>query len=272
MRPASTASVPEGFEWKPLEAYDRTHHLKNATLLDKVFNTLQNIVEGILVKFSLVGDHPVFESKHFPWVPAVEADWQKVRAELDMVMQYREAMPSFQDIVKEVGMIQSDDQWKTFFLRGVGMDCEENARRCPETMRLLEKIPGCTTAFFSILSPRKHIPHHRGPWAGVLRLHLGLLVPREARQCRIRIADKVCAWEEGRCLVFDDTYNHEVWNDTDDYRVVLFIDFARPLRWPMNILNEWLMNLSALAPILREAHGRQKASEKKFWKVFDTHR
>ena len=139
-------------------------------------------------------------------------------------------------------------------------------------MRLLEKIPGCTTAFFSILSPRKHIPHHRGPWAGVLRLHLGLLVPREARQCRIRIADKVCAWEEGRCLVFDDTYNHEVWNDTDDYRVVLFIDFARPLRWPMNILNEWLMNLSALAPILREAHGRQKASEKKFWKVFDTHR
>ena len=125
---------------------------------------------------------------------------------------------------------------------------------------------------FSILSPRKHIPHHRGPWAGVLRLHLGLLVPREARQCRIRIADKVCAWEEGRCLVFDDTYNHEVWNDTDDYRVVLFIDFARPLRWPMSVLNEWLMNLSALAPILREAHGRQKASEKKFWKVFDTHR
>lgn len=97
---------------------------------------------------------------------------------------------------------------------------------------------------------------------------MGLLVPEPAHQCRIRIADRVCSWQEGKCLIFDDTYNHEVWNDTDGYRVVLFIDFARPLRWPMNVFNEWLMNLSALAPFLREAKGRQKASEKKFWEVF----
>ena len=77
----------------------------------------------------------------------VEANWQKVRAELDAVMKYRDAMPSFQDIVKEVGMIQGDDQWKTFFLKGVGMDCEENARHCPETMKVLDMIPGCTTGF-----------------------------------------------------------------------------------------------------------------------------
>lgn len=265
---APIATVPEGYQMKPFEDYDRTHHLNNTGWAARSVNFLQNVVEALLVKFSKVGDHPVFDVKHFPWVSSVEADWQKVRAELDLVMRYRDAMPSFQDIVKEVGTIQSDDQWKTFFLRGVGMDCEENARRCPETMKLIEKIPGCTTAFFSILSPRKHIPHHRGPWAGVLRLHMGLLVPEPAHQCRIRIADRVCSWQEGKCLIFDDTYNHEVWNDTDGYRVVLFIDFARPLRWPMNVFNEWLMNLSALAPFLREAKGRQKASEKKFWEVF----
>lgn len=102
----------------------------------------------------------------------------------------------------------------------------------------------------------------------MLRLHLGLLVPKEASQCRIRIAEHVYAWEEGRCLVFDNTYNHEVWNDTNDYRVVIFIDFARSLRWPINLFNEWLMNLSALAPFLREAKSSQKASEKKFWEAF----
>ncbi len=105
----------------------------------------------------------------------MEANWPLVRAELDAVMAYREAMPNFQDILREVGSIQKDDNWKTFFLKGVGMNCSENARRCPETMRVLAAIPGCTTAFFSILSPGKQIPPHRGAWAGVLRLHLALI-------------------------------------------------------------------------------------------------
>lgn len=262
-------TVPAGFPLKPLDAYTRQHHtFKPKNILGSALNFLQNVVEAIIVKAGIHGDHAIFNSKDFPWAQGIEADWGKVRAELDVVMKYRDAMPSFQDIVKEVGMIQSDDQWKTFFLKGVGMDCEENARRCPETMKVLAQIPGCTTGFFSILSPRKHIPEHRGPWAGVLRLHLGLLVPEPRHHCRIRIADQVYAWREGEVIIFDDTFNHEVWNDTDGYRVVLFVDFARPLRWPFNKLNDWIMNLTALAPFLREAKGKQKASEKRFWEVF----
>ena len=250
----------------PLNAYDRTHKLKPATgWLGRLSDQLTDWVEDLVARFSIHGDPPVYSNAHFPWVDAVEADWQKVRAELDQVMQYRDSMPSFQDIVKEVGLIQSDNDWKTFFLRGVGMDCRENARRCPETMKMLEKIPGVTTAFFSILSPRKHIPSHRGPWAGVLRLHVGLLVPEPRDQVRIRIANQTCLWQEGRCLIFDDTWNHEVWNDTDGYRVVLFIDFERPLKWPLSWINHALLNLAPLAPFLREAKGKQKAWEKKMW-------
>lgn len=260
------AGPPPGFQLKSLAEYDRKHRtFPPKTLKGKLIAALENFAESLIIRASIPGDHPVFDSSQFPWIPEVEADWQKVRAELDHVMQYRDDMPSFQEIVKEVGTIQQDDQWKTFFLKGVGMDCEENARRCPETMKLLAKIPGCTTAFFSILSPRKHIPHHRGPWAGVLRLHLGLQVPEPAHMCRIRIGDKFHAWTEGKCIVFDDTYNHEVWNDTDGYRVVLFVDFERPLSRPMNRINHWIMNLAALAPFMREAKGKQKASEKKFW-------
>ena len=263
------ATVPAGFELKPIDAYHRRHRtFPPKGLLERFTNWLQDIVEAVIAHGSVHGDPPIYDSKHFPWVTKIEADWSRVRAELDAVMQYRDAMPSFQDIVKEVGMIQSDDQWKTFFLKGVGMDCVENARRCPETMKVLDAIPGCTTGFFSILSPRKHIPEHRGPWAGVLRLHLGLLVPEPRHQCRIRIADQVYSWQEGRAVIFDDTYNHEVWNDTDGYRVVLFVDFERPLRFPLNWINHWIMNLAALAPFLREAKGKQKASEKSFWARF----
>ena len=231
----------------------------------KLRRWLHGALESLVCRFAIHGDRPVFAADQFGWIGDVEAHWQQVRRELDAVMAYREAMPNFQDILREVGSIQKDDNWKTFFLKGVGMNCTENARRCPETMRVLAAIPGCTTAFFSILSPHKHIPPHRGAWAGVLRLHLALMVPEPAEHCRIRIADQLHTWQEGRCLVFDDTYNHQVWNDTNGYRVVLFVDFERPLRWPLRTLNHWLLNLAALAPFLREANARQEAAERSFW-------
>ncbi len=227
---------------------------------------IHGALESLVCRFAIDGDRPVFAAEQFSWIGDVEAHWPLVRAELDGVMACREAMPNFQDILRAVGSIQKDDHWKTFFLKGVGMNCSENARRCPETMRVLAAIPGCTTAFFSILSPGKQIPPHRGAWAGVLRLHLALMVPEPRDQCRIRIADQLHTWQEGRCLVFDDTYNHQVWNDTDGYRVVLFVDFARPLRWPLCSLNAWLLNLAALAPLLREANAKQEAAERTFWK------
>ena len=94
-----------------------------------------------------------------------------------------------------------------------------------------------TTAMFSILSPRKHILDHRGPYKGVLRYHLGLIVPQRRAACRIRVGEDVRHWEQGKSMVFDDTYNHEVWNDTDETRVVLFVDVLRPLPFPESQIN-----------------------------------
>ncbi len=235
------------------------------TLLGKAGVVIENAFESLLASSSIIPDAPVYDSHTFPWVKEVEADWRLVRAELDQIMTYRDQIPSFHEIIKEVSTITTDHDWKTFFLMGVGMETGENARRCPNTMQVLQKIPGITTAMFSILSPGKHIPPHRGPYAGVLRLHLGLLVPEPREQVRIRIGNQCYAWEEGRCIIFDDTYNHEVWNDTNGYRVVLFVDFQRPMTFPMDILNHWVMNAAALAPFIREAGGKQKAWEQKFY-------
>ena len=103
---------------------------------------------------------------------------------------------------------------------------------CPQTAALMREIPGMTTAMISILSPRKHILDHRGPYKGVLRYHLGLIVPEDAEACRIRVGEDIRHWQEGKSMVFDDTFNHEVWNDTDETRVVLFVDVLRPLPVP----------------------------------------
>lgn len=249
-----------------------SHHSRRHTLhlpqtwLGRLALKLQDLLEAAVAAGSVHPDTPVYDNDQFPWLEEIEAGWQDVRAELDEVMVFRDRMPSFHEIIKEVSTITTDADWKTFFLKGVGMDCYENARRCPKTMVLLSKIPHAGTAFFSILSPHKHIPAHRGAYNGVLRVHLGLLVPEPKEHCRIRVADQYRHWQEGKALVFDDTFNHEVWNDTDGYRAVLFVDFARPMRKPWGVLNRSLLKLGALAPFLREAGNRQKHWEALFYK------
>ena len=92
-------------------------------------------------------------------------------------------------------------------------------------------------AMFSILAPRSHIPSHRGPYKELLRYHLGLIIPSPRSGCRLRVADEVRSWQEGKSLIFDDSYSHEAWNDSDCHRVVLFVDFVRPLPFPLSTLN-----------------------------------
>jgi aspartyl/asparaginyl beta-hydroxylase (cupin superfamily) len=105
-----------------------------------------------------------------------------------------------------------------------------NCLRCPATAAVLRAIPGVITGFFSILGPGKRLPPHYGPYRGVLRHHLALIVPEPLEKCGIRVDDQTRHWTEGQSLVFDDTYEHEAWNDTDGERVVLFLDIKRPLR------------------------------------------
>ncbi len=269
-QPLPNTAAASSPELLPADLCSRRHTLYlPRTWLGRAALKLQDWLEAAVAAASVHVDTPIYNNAQFSWLKDIEAGWQDVRAELDEVMVFRDQMPSFHEIIKEVSTITTDADWKTFFLQGIGMDCHENARRCPKTMALLEKIPNASTAFFSILSPHKHIPAHRGAYNGVLRLHLGLLVPQPNEDCRIRVADQYRHWQEGQALVFDDTFNHEVWNDTEGYRVVLFVDFARPLRKPWGALNRGFLKLGPLAPFLREAGNRQKRWEALFYKNKD---
>jgi beta-hydroxylase len=128
----------------------------------------------------------------------------------------------------------------------------------------VQNIPGLKTAMFSIFEPGKHLPAHRGPYNGLLRLHLGLIVPEPREQVAIRIGNEICHWEEGRVLIFDDAFEHEAWNKTDKTRVVLFIDFVKPLRFPSNVLNWLILNLAVFTPFVREGYENHRIWEQRF--------
>ncbi|GHC11206.1 aspartyl/asparaginyl beta-hydroxylase domain-containing protein [Cerasicoccus arenae] len=238
---------------------------QNRSTFDKIFDALIDWVEARNIQFSKVGNPPIYDNSLFPWAEEIEKDWKKIRLELEDVLKDREDLPSFHEITKEVETITTDSHWKTFFLAGYGIECDENRRRCPETIKALGKIPGMKTAMFSILSEGKHIPAHRGPYNGVLRYHLGLVVPEPREQCRIRVHDEFYSWSEGKGVIFDDSFDHEVWNDTPGVRVVLFVDFQRPERGFGHWLNSLVINLAKHTPYLKEANKNQKEWEKKFY-------
>ncbi|HEV2981103.1 MAG TPA: aspartyl/asparaginyl beta-hydroxylase domain-containing protein [Solirubrobacteraceae bacterium] len=221
-------------------------------------------IERFIGRRSLVGDGAFLEPGCFPWVAHIEREWEAIREELRRVLEDREALPNFQDISKDQIEITDDDRWKTFFLYGYGFQAKLGVEMCPRTAALMRQIPGMTTAMFSILSPRKHILDHRGPYKGVLRYHLGLFVPRDAQACRIRVGADVRHWEEGKSLVFDDTYNHEVWNDTDETRVVLFVDVLRPLPSPESTINSLIVKAIGWSPFVLDAKRNQEAWEKRY--------
>ena len=239
--------------------------LARPSRLTRAFMRIVAFAERLNLIYSKVGNPCVYDNAVFPWAAEIEREWTTIRAELDRILVRKDELPGFHEIAGDVSTITQDSGWKTFFLTGYGFRSDQNVRQCPQTWRVLQTIPGLVTAMFSIFEPGKHVPAHRGPYNGVLRLHLGLIVPQPREQVAIRVGAQTCHWDEGRALIFDDAYEHEAWNKTPHVRVVLFVDFRKPLRFPANMLNWVLLNLAVFTPFVRESSARQRNWERRFY-------
>jgi beta-hydroxylase len=154
---------------------------------------------------------------HFEFVAALEAEWEAIRAEYLSL-----PSTSFDPWVQRK---MHGGGWSVFGLFAVGQPIQQACAICPNTARALTVVPGLSMAGFSRLAPRTRVNPHFGWAASVYRLHLALVVPPG---CRLRVASETRTWHEGRCLIFDDTVEHEAWNDSELPRGVLLVDFLRP--------------------------------------------
>lgn len=213
---------------------------------------------------SLVGDMPIHDNKDFPFLKPFVDNWEGIRAEVTEILKHREAVPLFQDVSPDQMRIAKGNNWRTFILFGFGDKLEKNCKQAPLTTKILESIPNLQTAWFSILGPGYHIPAHRGVTKGILRSHLGLIIPKDAEKCRIRVGDKIQVWRPGEIFVFDDTYEHEVWNDTDEERVILLFDFDRPMRFWGRTLNKTFVKLLKLTAYYQEPKKNMQTMEERF--------
>jgi beta-hydroxylase len=229
------------------------------------FMAVVAFVERLNLKYSKVGNPAIYDNATFPWSKDIEREWHAIRAEFDKVLVRKDDLPGFHEISTDVMQTSRDNGWKTFMLAGYGLTSQANIATCPDTWRICQNIPGLLTVMFSILEPGKHLPAHRGPYNGVLRLHLGLIIPEPRRDLGIRVGTDIYRWEEGKVVIFDDAYEHEAWNRTPNTRVVLFVDFVKPLRMPARFFNWLLLKLAIFTPFIREGTENQKKWEQRFY-------
>ncbi len=169
----------------------------------------------------------------FRWLAAFEAAADEIRAEAQAAL--AQAADDFVPYIsKPPGSpvdqwqeLNNSKRWSTFFLLKNGERIEQHLARCPRTAALLAAAPLCEirghapTAFFSVLAPKTRIPAHTGVTNTRFIVHMALVVPPS---CGFRVGAETRAWREGLAWVFDDTFEHEAWNGSDEPRIVLIFD------------------------------------------------
>lgn len=163
-----------------------------------------------------------YDTKQWPFIAEFEKNWQTILQEYLRVKKY---FQTYQDNNCHAGA----EVFGFFGFadgRSGGTEYKTNTRFCPATARLIkEHVPMHGAATFSRLAPRTHIQPHAGNEPGLLRMHLGLVIPQG--NCSIQVDGHVQSWQAGQALVFDDSFMHEAWNNTDQERVILIMDFRQ---------------------------------------------
>ncbi|XP_059580034.1 aspartyl/asparaginyl beta-hydroxylase isoform X4 [Alligator mississippiensis] len=166
------------------------------------------------------------ETGYAELVKSLERNWKLIRDEGLAVMDKRKSL-----FLPEDENLREKGDWSQFTLWQQGRKNENACKGVPKTCALLEKYPestGCRRGQikYSIMHPGTHVWPHTGPTNCRLRMHLGLVIPKEG--CKIRCAQENRTWEEGKVLIFDDSFEHEVWQDAEDYRLIFIVDVWHP--------------------------------------------
>ncbi|MEO6967123.1 MAG: aspartyl/asparaginyl beta-hydroxylase domain-containing protein [Rhodanobacteraceae bacterium] len=182
---------------------------------------------------------PYFERELFPWHAQLESHTDTIREELLGVLADPQGVEPFLGtndlkLLEQQALLRGERgaaEWNAFFFHRHGEVFEQNASRCPRTTRVLDSLPlvhireHAPEVLFSVLTPGSHILPHHGVSNTRLVTHLPLIVPPD---CAIRVGGVDHVWREGRCITFDDTFEHEAWNRSDKVRVVMILDSWHP--------------------------------------------
>ncbi|MER7736453.1 aspartyl/asparaginyl beta-hydroxylase domain-containing protein [Streptomyces erythrochromogenes] len=165
---------------------------------------------------------PWWSRSHFPWLDDLEAAAPAILEELQAI-----GLHDDRAVSHPTGLAE-DGKWRALYLSCIGRPYAKNVAAFPRTLKTLSMIPGAADSgmtYFSTILGDTHIVPHSGFTNAMLRCHLSLVTTEGSR---IRVATEQRAWEQGKAFVFDDSFEHEVWNEGQERRTVLLFDFWHP--------------------------------------------
>ncbi|RPE79547.1 lipid A hydroxylase LpxO [Vulcaniibacterium tengchongense] len=207
----------------------KVRHRLGRQLLDH--STFMAPVNVLMYAFSRVPTTPFLDDpgRHFPELEPLRANWQAIREEARRLRELQQIKAA--DGYNDVGFNSFFRRgWKRFYLKWYDDAHPSAATLCPRTTELLRQIPSVKAAMFTELPPGSELRPHRDPYAGSLRLHLGLETPNDDA-CYIAVDGQRYSWRDGEWTMFDETYIHWARNDSAQNRIILFCDVERPLKF-----------------------------------------
>jgi beta-hydroxylase len=211
-------------------------------------------INCVLYLFSAVPNRPFPPRERLVELDTLRANWRVFRDEGRVLL--------------EAGHIKGSDRhndlgfnsffrkgWTRFYLKWYDDPLPSARALCPRSVEILKSVPSVHGAMFAVLPPGGKLMAHRDPFAGSLRYHLGLITPNDDR-CRIYVDGNVYSWRDGQDVVFDETFIHNAFNDTDQHRLILFCDVERPLHTRLGrAINRFLCHYVVSATQTRNAEG-----------------
>lgn len=191
----------------------------------------------------------LFNTDEYAWIKKVESAYPAI---LDEYLKYQALnirLPAFSDLSPEQHKI-TDKKWRSLILLAFGRKIKGYESYFPQTLQAIQQIEGLQGAMFSVFEPGSSLKPHRGPYAGILRYHLALIVPEDNENCALELNGKTIHWAPGKSLLFDDTYIHSAWNQCKTPRVVLFVDLERPLPPIRKAINRFWIFMIAWSPFI----------------------
>jgi aspartyl/asparaginyl beta-hydroxylase (cupin superfamily) len=228
---------------------------------------LKKTINGVYIWLEdnrLLSRTPAFDYDYhssYPALKTLEDNHETIQKECLTLIESKEKLTD----IKELGGAYTKKgihviKWKSFMFKS-GEFIDSNCALCPKTAALLREIPEMETAFFSVLDPHQYVTPHWGYYKGFLRYHLGVLIPNDNanRECYLRVNDDIEAnatrdesaiedgevyfWKNGEGIVFDDNYLHDAANDSNQVRVVLWLDMRRKLPFYVRWFNTLVIHL-----------------------------
>ncbi len=237
--------------------YIQTRGEVQHAMIKRRFTDHSNVLGPINVlfyAFSKVPTTPYVSVDAFPDLKVLHDNWELIRDEA-LLLNDKGAIKASDDL-DDIGFNSFfKTGWTRFYLKWYGSSLTSASDLCPKTTAMVEAIPSVKGAMFAMLPPGARLVKHRDPFAGSLRYHMGLQTPNDDA-CFIDVDGTKYSWRDGEVVMFDETYIHYAENQTDQNRIILFLDIKRPVTFaPIDWLNTAFSNVVMSASATKNVEG-----------------